>query len=221
MTNLDYLDFVFKSIHYNTAKLANTMMMPPQLPANAQSKLKSSEEEANEIKMPSVGTTTATTSFRMGLMSPPILLVGTNKNGLVKQHEAVAARNELIRKKFERIREFISNKIYANHILEPYFAIENQALPVIMTTTTTPSSKENSPRDPMVHSGEEQQQQYLLDSDSSPSIDLELLKRYIQIAALSEPYMGEQQPIKWMNFDKSLEKLKNKGLFYASLSQVL
>lgn len=33
--------------------------------------------------------------------------------------------------------------------------------------------------------------------------------------------MGEQLPIKWMKFEQSLEKLKNKGLFYASLSQVI
>ncbi len=39
--------------------------------------------------------------------------------------------------------------------------------------------------------------------------------------ALNEKYMGEQLPIKWMKFEKSLEKLKNKGLFYASLSQVI
>lgn len=210
MTNLDYLDFVFKSIHYNTAKLTScitTMTNPSLICANSSTaKLKSSEEEANEKAAAASG---GGSSLHAGLMSPPILLVGTNKNGLTK----FSNRNELIRKKFERIREFVSGKIYSNHILEPYFAIDN-SLPL-----SAVSSKENSPRETTTTSGGGEEK---ADSDPlfSSSSDLELLKRYIQIAALSEPYMGEQQPLKWMNFDKSLEKLKNKGLFYASLSQV-
>jgi hypothetical protein len=122
-------------------------------------------------------------------MSPPIILVGTNKNGLSKD-----TRHDVIRKKFERIREYVAGRIYASHILEPYFALENGFV------------ADESSAD--------------LTSDDAVSNDLEVLKQYVQIAALSEPYMGEQQPLKWMNFEKSLEKLKNKGLFYASLSQV-
>jgi hypothetical protein len=140
-------------------------------------KLKSEEDEKSQ--------------FKAGIMSPPILLVGTNKNSLPK-----ANRAELIKKKFDRIREFTSNKIYSSHILEPYFALDNNNKQVI---------------------NEDEEKDQLSDDASD---DIELLKRHIQLAALSEPYMGEQQPLKWMNFDKSLEKLKNKGLFYASLSQV-
>jgi hypothetical protein len=51
--------------------------------------------------------------------------------------------------------------------------------------------------------------------------DVNSLKRVIELVALNEPYMGEQLPLKWMKFEKSLEKLKNKNLFYASLSQVI
>lgn len=184
MTNIDYLDLVFKSIHYNTAKITNmpaTIINPPPAYTNSNVssmvKLKSEEDEKSQ--------------FKAGIMSPPILLVGTNKNSLPK-----ANRAELIKKKFDRIREFTSNKIYSSHILEPYFALDNNHKQVI---------------------NEDEEKDQLSDDASD---DIELLKRHIQLAALSEPYMGEQQPLKWMNFDKSLEKLKNKGLFYASLSQV-
>jgi len=51
--------------------------------------------------------------------------------------------------------------------------------------------------------------------------DITCLKKIIELAAVNEPYMGEQQPLKWMKFEKSLEKLKSKNLFYASLSQVI
>jgi len=50
--------------------------------------------------------------------------------------------------------------------------------------------------------------------------DVHVLKKVIELAGLNEPYMGEQQPLKWMSFEKSLEKLKSKNIFYASLSQV-
>lgn len=225
MTNLDYLDFVFKSIHYNTAKLTSlsstttstTMMMLMMSGSNNSSvvKLKSEDTETTNEKTSAA----AAAGFHTGLMSPPILLVGTNKNGLAK----LSSRNELIRKKFEHIREFISNKIYSNHIFEPYFAIENMdnVVNISLSASLSSSNKETSPRERTetiktnlsVVDGN-------LGAEKEYSDDLELLKRYIQIAALSEPYMGEQQPLKWMNFDKSLEKLKNKGLFYASLSQV-
>lgn len=187
MTNIDYLDLVFKSIHYNTAKITNIMsaaggtIISPNSNVSSMVKLKS-EDTIDEKN--------SNGQFKAGIMSPPILLVGTNKNSLPKTN-----RNELIKKKFERIKEFTSNKIYSSHILEPYFAVENN----------------NNNTD----------QQDDVEEKEQLEDDIELLKRHIQLAALSEPYMGEQQPLKWMNFDKSLEKLKNKGLFYASLSQVL
>lgn len=216
---MDYLDFIFKSIHYNTAKLTNistaatisAIQPPPGSNVSSMIKLKSetSEDATNEK-------TSNSNSLKLGLMSPPILIVGTNKNGLAK-----ANRSELVRKKFERIREFVSSKIYSNHILEPYFAIEtslqqsSMGLAAATTTTTNGDNKEESDD---VMGGQKSDRP---DSGGlSNSVDLEQLKKRIQIAALSEPYMGEQQPLKWMNFDKSLEKLKNKGLFYASLSQV-
>lgn len=217
---MDYLDFIFKSIHYNTAKLTNisttatigAIQPPPGSNVSSMIKLKSetSEDASNEK-------TSNSNSLKLGLMSPPILIVGTNKNGLAK-----ANRSELVRKKFERIREFVSSKIYSNHILEPYFAIETTSLQqsstsLIAATTTTMTNGEHKEELDDVMGGQKSDRP---DSGLSNSVDLEKLKKRIQIAALSEPYMGEQQPLKWMNFDKSLEKLKNKGLFYASLSQV-
>jgi hypothetical protein len=185
MTNLDYLDFVFKSIHYNTAKI--TAISPLALTntnSNVSSmvKIKTDDDEK--------------TNFKVGTMSPPILLVGTNKNSLSKFSNA----KDLIKQKFDRIKEFISNKIYASHILEPFYAIENNI-----------QQNENSNQDIPSE---------LAKNELDSLRDLEILKHNIQIAALSEPYMGEQQPLKWMKFERSLEKLKNKGLFYASLSQV-
>lgn len=137
--------------------------------------------------------------LKLGTLSPPIIIVGTNKNGLNKH----ANKSEIIKQKFDKIREFVANKIYASHIIEPFFAIDNQ-----IVNGDNVASKEAS-------SNVANDQTLAGQSD-----DIELLKRTIQIAALNEPYMGEQQPLKWMKFEHSLEKLKNKGLFYASLSQV-
>lgn len=99
------------------------------------------------------------------------------------------AKNDLIKQKFDKIKEFISDKIYAKNIVEPFFAIE---------TIETLSPNDTT-----------------LISD-----DIEALKKVIELVSINEAYMGEQQPVKWQKFEKSLDKLKSKGLFYASLSQV-
>ena len=137
-------------------------------------------------------------TFKNASLSPPILIIGTNKEKLTTLN-----KNEIIEKKFEIIKEFLRNKIYAKHIVEPFFAIdtsENDAL------SEQAKKKENGHGD---------------DSMKVFYHDIDILRRTIKQVALNEPYMGEQQPLKWMNFEKSLEKLKSKGLFYASLSQVL
>ena len=113
------------------------------------------------------------------------MIVGTNRNLLPGD---LVAKNDLIKQKFDKIKEFISDKIYAKNIVEPFFAVSIE----------TPSPNDTT-----------------LISD-----DIEELKKVIELVSINESYMGEQQPVKWQKFEKSLDKLKSKGLFYASLSQV-
>ena len=172
LTNLDYLDFIFKSIHFHTAKIPDSATL-----ANATNtaSFNSIQIEDEKVKI----------NFKYSTLSPPIIIIGTNKNGL----NGFPNKEEIIQQKFQRIKEFLVNKIYSNHIVEPYFAIDN------MTVDADTISQQADP-------------------------EIETLKRVIEMVSLNEPYMGEQLPLKWMKFEKSLEKLKNKGLFYASLSQI-
>jgi hypothetical protein len=107
-------------------------------------------------------------------------------------------KNEIIKQKFEKIKEFVSGKIYANQVVEPYFSIDSVHPEPVTKFNLNDDVKSNEKID-----------------------DIEGLRRVIEVIALNEKYMGEQLPIKWMKFEKSLDKLKNKGLFYASLSQVI
>lgn len=101
------------------------------------------------------------------------------------------------------MREYFSSKIYAKHIVEPYFAIDTEQLDdPLVEENLDPKEEKNS-------------------IEKTFKNDIIGLRKIIELVALNEPYMGEQQPLKWMKFEKSLEKLKNKGLFYASLSQVI
>jgi hypothetical protein len=137
-------------------------------------------------------------SFKHACLSPPIILVGTNKNKIKKSN-----RNEIIKQKFDKMKEYFNSKIYAKHIVEPYFAIDTEKLD-----------------DPLVEENLDPKEEKLV-NDKMFKSDAIALRKIIELVALNEPYMGEQQPLKWMKFEKSLEKLKNKGLFYASLSQVI
>jgi hypothetical protein len=122
-------------------------------------------------------------------------VVGTKRNKI----QDSLSKNEIVKQRFDAIKEFISDKIYANQIVEPYFAINTFDIEPKKKTSLFDETE--------------------IDAEKR-SDDIEALRRVIELISLNEPYMGEQLPIKWMEFEKSLEKLKNKGLFYASLSQV-
>jgi hypothetical protein len=169
---LEYLDFIMRSIHSHTAKTPDSSKISD--PINL-------ETNKNEF------------NIKNATFSPPILLVGTNKQSLNPLN-----MNDTIERKFEIIREFVRNKTYEKHIVQPYFAIETHLEDV---------SKQEATQD-------ENEATFYFNQD------LNILRQTIKTVALNEPYMGEQQPLKWMNFEKSLDKLKSKGLFYASLSQV-
>jgi hypothetical protein len=180
---LDYLDFVFKSIHFHTAKIPDSAA------------LAASAANVSSFDSVQIDDEKAKLDFKYSTLSPPIILIGTNRNGL----NSVPNRDEVMRLKFQRIKEFLANKIYSNHIIEPFFAIDN------------------------IPKGNELQASELAEGNSVPGDDdaeIKTLKRVIEMVGLNEPYMGEQLPLKWMKFEKSLDKLKNKGLFYASLSQI-
>ena len=172
------MDFLMRSIHSHTAKTLDS------------SKLNDTPTTID------IESGTSVFTFKNASFSPPILIVGTNKQKL-----PTVNKNEIIEKKFEIIKEFLRSKIYVKHIVEPYFAID-----------TSDNEVFNEQVKSIESSGETNTVVYYHDID--------VLRRTIKQVALNEPYMGEQQPLKWMNFEKSLEKLKSKGLFYASLSQV-
>ena len=174
LTNLDYLDFWMRSIHSHTANI-------PDLSSNQQG----SEDSLITISI----NENYNITFKNSSVSPPILLVGTNKNFISDSLN----KEELIKQKFDKIKEFVAKKVYFKHIVEPYLAID--------TTLVHDST------------GESQEATH-------KSNEVLALKKMIELAALNEPYMGEQRPLKWMKFEKSLEKLKTKNIFYASLSQV-
>lgn len=157
LTYLDYFDMLLKSIHSHTAKVSESNS------ANPASKIKL--DQNLEI------------NFKYSSLLPSIIVIGTNKNNLSDQQ---------INQKFDSLKEFISSKIYSNHVIEPFIALDNLS----------------------------EYESYTNDSN------MNTLKRLIELVAHKEPYMGEQQPIRWMKFEKSLDKLKQKGLFYASLSQI-
>lgn len=173
-------------------------------------------------------------SFKFAALSPSIIIVGTNKNQIPKEKD----KEEHVRRVFDRIKQFISNRVYAKHIVEPYFAIDsletlnNKTIGKKNNKRSSHQKKSNDDddgdkRDDGVDKEGEEEEKNVEEEEAEAEVDanncggdIEQLKRVIEQVALNEPYMGEQLPVKWMNFEKSLEKLKNKGLFYASLSQI-
>ena len=170
-----------RSIHSHTAKVPDNWSIPSSL---------NTAQQNSDIETSVQFDEHHTIHFKHAVLSPPILIVGTHKNRLSN-----SLKDDQIKHSFEKIKEFVSNKIYSQHIVEPYFAID----------TSTQDLKDDG----------------ISRNKNEKEIDIESLRKVIESVALNEPYMGEQLPLKWLKFEKSLEKLKNKGLFYASLSQVL
>jgi len=178
-----------RSIHSHAAKVPDSV-------TNLNLDSEKNDALAGKIKT----NESALVKFNHAALSPPIIIVGTHKDDLDSQ--------ELVARKFERIKELVSNKIYSQHIVEPYFALD-----------TSGKLSEHAP-------DKHQDERSDLDMSPPPTSrqpprrdETDMLKKTIELVALNEPYIGEMQPLKWMKFEKSLEKLKNKGLFYASLSQ--
>ena len=173
-----------RSIHSHTAKMPDN--------CSPSSSINTHQQQQNSDIFASIQINEKQTiNFRPAVLSPPIIIVGTHKNSLSNSF-----KNDQIKQKFEKIKEFVSNKVYSQHIVEPYFAID---------TSTQDFSKSDELTEKI---------------DEKPQEDIETLRKVIEAVSFNEPYMGEQLPLKWLRFEKSLEKLKNKGLFYASLSQV-
>ncbi len=196
LTNLEFLDLWMRSIHSHTAKM-------PDITTSTSSTSKPVLDLLTSIQIDA----DTTISFKNSVLSPPIIIVGTNKNSIPGES---VEREEHVRVKLAKIREFVSNKVYFNHIVEPYLAVD-------ASIDDDKSKKEK--KDKLNAS----QNSSVADTNFEKSArlrDVHVLKKVIELAGLNEPYMGEQQPLKWMSFEKSLEKLKSKNIFYASLSQV-
>lgn len=95
----------------------------------------------------------------------------------------------------------ISTKHYARHIIEPYFALE----------TNHPDTIDF-------------EQVCFIHFNSRFNLyifQIEYLKELIEKTALDEPYIGEQIPTRWLEFENDLNRLKKQqDTFYASLDQV-
>lgn len=192
MTNLDFLDFWMRSIHSHTAKI------PDMSSEAANFSTKTSESEQQQHVTTIQLDDDSLFYFKNAVISPPIIIVGTNKNCIPAD---VEDKEEYIQLKFAKIKKFVANKVYCKHIVEPYLAID--------ASFDSDRARKKEPAS------------LSLPEQKSKLKDITYLKKIIELAAVNEPYMGEQQPLKWMKFEKSLEKLKGKSLFYASLSQVI
>ncbi len=189
LNNLDFLDFWMRSIHSHTANIPDI---------STETSLNAKNAENDQVTTIQLDESDSLVYFKNAVISPPIIIVGTNKNSIP---DDVPNKEEYIQLKFARIKKFVSDKVYFKHIVEPYLAID-ASFDFDKVKKKEPSSLS-------------------LPDQKSKVRDITCLKKIIELAAVNEPYMGEQQPLKWMKFEKSLEKLKSKNLFYASLSQVI
>jgi hypothetical protein len=95
----------------------------------------------------------------------------------------------------------ISKKPYAKHIIKPYFALDTN------------------------HSDAADVEQVIQYNKKSFItlffFQIDQLKQTIEQIALNEPYIGEQIPTRWLEFENDLNRLKKQQEnFYASLDQV-
>lgn len=96
----------------------------------------------------------------------------------------------------------ISTKHYAQHIIEPYFALDTNHLDVVDVEQVCSCA-------------------WTLPRFSVSLTQIEQLKELIEQTALAAPYIGEQIPTRWLEFENDLNRLKKQQEnFYASLDQV-
>jgi hypothetical protein len=210
---LDYLDFWMRSIHSHAAQVPCEIGSSELSITSSQSQMHSD----NAVPLVTIQLDDGNSiTFKKAALSPPIIIVGTHKNSLNGQRD----KDETIKRAFEKIKEFVSDKPYAKHIVDICFAIDTSLTLTGASRVTERSENESEKEKEHANNSSTNSTNNNNCSRKCYWDDMNTLRRVIEQVALNEPYMGEQLPVKWMNFEKSLEKLKSKDFFYASLSQV-
>ncbi|XP_044176227.1 uncharacterized protein LOC114959826 isoform X2 [Acropora millepora] len=109
---------------------------------------------------------------RLSYLRPPVIIVGTHSD---QPFEEVKITEKHIKKN-------ISDKAYVEHIMKPFFAVDNR--------------KENDE-------------------------GVQKLRQKIMEVLNGEPYMGEEVPLRWFNFERAVDALVAKKTYFMDLDQLV
>ncbi|KAJ7358682.1 hypothetical protein OS493_022117 [Desmophyllum pertusum] len=147
--------------------------------------------------------TVESTEKKLSYLRPPVFIVGTHAD---KPFEDAAVMKSQIEKR-------ISGKEYERHVIRPFFSIDN---------TRGHSHNTTSLRSRMMKlfrkGGGQQSGQG--NTDMPKNDEIEALRNRIMEVLKQEPYMGEEIPIKWFNFERVIEALVAEHIYHVNLEQL-
>ncbi|CAN8010607.1 unnamed protein product, partial [Ixodes pacificus] len=124
---------------------------------------------------------------------PTVILVGTHRS---KLRGSPQVRNNTISEKFRQLSESLRHKPYGRHVLSMYFAVD-----CVCTTSATPAPHDQG-------------------EDVDVEDALEALRRKVEHVAARMENVGNDVPLKWLAFERSIGRLLENGVYFASLYQL-
>ncbi|CAH3157480.1 unnamed protein product [Pocillopora meandrina] len=137
---------------------------------------------------------------KLPYLRPPVFIVGTHAD---KPFEDI----EVIKK---QIQERISGMEYEKHVVRPLFCIDNTQGQNLIDNSQGQNLIDNSQGQNLIDNTEEE--------GKGDGID-ELQNRILEVLR-QEPYMGEKIPVRWFLFEKVIEALLAKQIYYRNLQQL-
>ncbi|CAN8004517.1 unnamed protein product, partial [Ixodes hexagonus] len=125
---------------------------------------------------------------------PTVILVGTHRSKLKGSPQV---RNNTISEKFRQLSESLRHKTYGRHVLSMYFAVD-----CVGTSSASPAPHDQGGEDVDVEDA------------------LEALRRKVEHVAARMDNVGNDVPLKWLAFERSIGKLLENGVYFASLYQL-
>ncbi|XP_066023738.1 uncharacterized protein [Pocillopora verrucosa] len=154
---------------------------------------------------------------KLPYLRPPVLIVGTHADKPVEDIEVIK----------KQIQERISGMEYEKHVVRPLFCIDNTQGQNLIDNSQGQNLIDNSQGQNLIKKffqkirkqREKHKTAYTAEEEGKGDGIDELQNRILEVLR-QEPYMGEKIPVRWFLFEKVIEALLAKQIYYRNLQQL-
>nr|XP_058942270.1 uncharacterized protein LOC131770568 [Pocillopora verrucosa] len=142
---------------------------------------------------------------KLPYLRPPVFIVGTHADKPVEDIEVIK----------KQIQERISGMEYEKHVVRPLFCIDNT-----QGQNLIDNSQGQNLIKKFIQKIRKQREKHKTAEEEGKGDGIDELQNRILEVLRQEPYMGEKIPVRWFLFEKVIEALLAKQIYYRNLQQL-